>query len=821
MTNYIKLSILAVIAFASFTVIPHTENTTSRNIDFNRDWSFVKCSAEWPADFVREDDRMRPVILPHTWNADDMGPGLSDPYIGGGWYRKQFAAPKLKGGQRLLIKFEGVNNCHRVWVNGGYAGGRNGGFLASLYDITDFIHTGENEILVRADNSYKPEAGMPEWIGWNRYGGITQPVWLYVREHAFIALAGVEIRTPLVNESSAVTLVKTHIEETSIGGVALMVRHILRSPEERVVSTTEIPLNTRYSLTNTVEVELPQVKNPQLWSDEHPILYTLTTEIIEKGKVIDVQSNSIGYRFFHFDPDKGFTLNGKTTTLKGANIHVFFPGLGNAVPERFCIQDMKLMKRMGCNYMRASHYPRPEAVLDACDELGIMVMEEQPYWHGSVRTTGGEEAINNAARLIHDMVRQHGNHPSIIAWNTVNEIMIAPPHKPGVGFLPENYPERDKWRIKPNDYPYLRRHLKMMVETLKEADPQRPVSVVVGGQWQKNDLAGLTALADIVAYNGGAMNFTETEFIGLETGKHYEFRPDYYREINPKRIHLMSEGILNDHFFARGDWAREQQGWRVNAKYWSIINQRPWFSGGSMWCFTDYSYLSPMVVDRFTDNSGSCHYDRHGVVDRHRLPKDLFYFYEAMWADHPVLHILGHWSYDAGSSREIVVFTNCTGVVLKLNGKSLGKGISCKDEFPGIENAPLVWKNIPFEKGKLEATGRYGSEILTDARITEGDPAQILISASNDIIADGRDISYIDLLLTDEAGNRCYLAQDSVMVHVSGDARPGGSNKIAVQAGLARVAIRSTGEVGGVKIVAKGKGLKYGKLKLNAKPANY
>ena len=570
----VALFVLMVAMLTTSSLAAGGAKATSSRVDFNRDWTFVKSQAKWTDDFIAEAKAMEPVILPHTWNADDMGPSLKNPYIGGGWYRKRFAAPKLEPGQPLLVEFEGVNNCHKVWVNGGYAGGRNGGFLSTLLDITDLLEEGDNTILVRVDNSYKLEAAIPPWIGWNRYGGITRPVWLHVREHAFLACAGVEIRTPQVSANSAATVVRTHVEETRIGGAKLEIRHILVSPGGKAVSTTTTPIKTHYSLTNTVEGKLPTVTRPKLWSDVSPLLYTLRTEIFEGGKRIDSQEDRIGYRFFHFDSQKGFILNGKPTKLRGANVHIFFPGLGNALPERFYRRDLKLMKQMGCNYMRTSHYPRPKVCLDACDELGIMVMEEQPYWHGSVRAFGGEEAVDNTSRLIRDMVRQHGSHPCIIAWNTVNEVMIAPSYKPGVGYLPPGHPERAAWRINSKEYPYLRRHLKKMVNTFKQVDPDRPVSMVVGGQWKKNDIAGLTSMADIVAYNGGALNLPKGKCIEPKTGKSYEFKPDYYRELYPDRIHIMAESILNDYIVTRGQWDREQEAWRVNAKYRSLITRR-------------------------------------------------------------------------------------------------------------------------------------------------------------------------------------------------------------------------------------------------------
>ena len=810
--KFLTFWITTVFLFLLFVLPVKKVSAGNARIDFNRDWSFVKSKAEWPEDFINEQKTMEPVILPHTWNADDMGPGLVDPYIGSAWYKKQFTAPKLKVGQRLLLEFEGVNNCHKVWVNGGYAGGRDGGFLANLIDITDFLTEGENTILVRVDNSYDIKAGMPKWIGWNRYGGITQPVWMYIRDHAYLTCAGVEIRTPEVSDDSASTVVKTHIEETKIGSSDLEVRHILFSPEGALISTTTGFVKTNYR-TNNVEADLPTVIRPELWSDASPSLYTLKTEILENGKVIDVTENRIGYRFFRFDKDKGFILNGKPTKLKGVDVHRFFPGLGNALPERFYRNDMQLIRQMGCNYIRTSHYPRTKEVLDACDELGIMVMEEQPYWHGSVRALGGEDAIHQAVRLVKDMVRQHGSHPSIIAWNTVNEIMIAPPYKPGYGYFSADDPERERWALTPGEYPYMRRFLQRMVETFKEVDPDRPVSMVVGGQWAKDDLAGLTSVADMVAYNGGAF-YLDEPFVGPKTGKTYVFKPDYYRDLFPDRIHIMSEGILNFFPYARGDWDKEKESWLVSAKYWNLINQRPWFCGGSMWCFADYSYLSPMVVDQFTDPSDMSHLDLHGAVDRFRLPKEIYSFYEAMWSDHPVIHILGHWNHQSGSSQDVVVFTNCRNVELTLNGRSLGKGTPCTDDFPDIENPPLVWKNVRYRKGVLEAKGRYDDQQITDSRTTSGEPAQILLSASNDLIADGRDISFIDIALCDKNGNRCYTAGNELSLAISGPAYLAGPEKITTTAGLARVAIRSNGESGEIRIIANGENLISAEIKL-------
>ncbi len=485
-----------------FSVTANADNKAKKatKIDFNQNWAFVKSNVERIVDFEKENKAMETVLLPHTWNAHDMVVGSNAPYEGVAWYRKTFATPSLTEKQRLLLEFEGVNNCHTVWINGGYAGGRNGGFLPTLLDITDLLEEGENTVLVRVDSRFTITAAMPANIDWNRYGGITRPVWMHVREHAYLTSVGVEIRTPEVTKESATTLVQVHVQEESLSGSELQIHHTLTRPNGTLVSTTSNSLLTKYSRKNTVETELPLVSNPKLWSDTNPILYTLKTEVIEDGVVIDQRTDRIGYRFFHFDVDKGFVLNGEPTQLRGANMHIFYPGLGNAVPERFHRSEMELMKKMGCNFMRTAHYPRPKMVLDICDELGILVMEEQPYWHGSVRASHGEEAVDNAPRLIQDMVKHHRNHPSIIAWNTVNEVMIAPFFQIGLGHFEPNDPRRAAWLINTKEYPYIRRHLQKMVDAFKEADPDRPVSMVVGGAWKKNDNAQMTSVAAMEHY---------------------------------------------------------------------------------------------------------------------------------------------------------------------------------------------------------------------------------------------------------------------------------------------------------------------------------
>lgn len=210
--------------------------------DFCLDWEFVKSTADWPDDFSKEENAMEPVHLPHTWNANDMVLAESEnyaPYVGPGWYRKMLDVPALRTGQRLLLEFEGATNCFKVWINHGYAGGRNCGFLPTQIDITELlIEDGGNTVLVRVDNRYDLTAAMPRHVDWDRHGGIARPVWIQVREHAYLSCPGVEIRTPDVSVESASTHVRTHIEETCLQGSSLDVRHSLLGPGKELLSTT-------------------------------------------------------------------------------------------------------------------------------------------------------------------------------------------------------------------------------------------------------------------------------------------------------------------------------------------------------------------------------------------------------------------------------------------------------------------------------------------------------------------------------------------------------------------------------------------------------
>jgi len=753
--------------------------------DFCRDWLFSKgdiANAEQP-DFAVA--AWESVIVPHTWNADDMRPGapMEQAYRGPAWYRKRFRCPPVESGERVFLLFEAVANFSEVWVDGHFLGGRDGGFLSFRLDITDALSDAADHIVaVRANNAPRLASVPPDPIDWERYGGIYRPVCLGLAGSAHFQHKSIRIRTPDVSAERATVSIALAVRECAVRSRALRVVHRLLDLRGDVISQVETLIATSRGRSVPVEARFPPVLNPELWSPQTPTMYSVESLLVDGDRCLDRETNPLGFRWFRFDPDSGFSLNGQPLKLCGVNAHQDFIGLGNACPERVARRDIELMKEAGLNFLRTSHYPRDERTLDCCDRLGIMVMEEQPFWHGSIRVSHGQALVDNARRLLRQMVRHHGNHPCIIAWNTVNEIMLTPVRA-------EAHPDPARrtqrhWLAK-EEWPFALRVIEAMNDELHQADPDRPTSVVVGASWQNNDDAGITRLADIVCYNGGAVN---DQSLG---------RPvyDICRQRDLGRIGMMSEGVLNDTNCARADWPEELVAWECYALHWSRFYSRDWFCGGAMWVFADYSA------------KGS--YRTRGMVDAARLPCESFHFFKAMWNPQPTVHICGHWDWPGqeGRVRRVVVFTNCDHAELFVNGHSQGTRTPDMTRWPNLPHPPLEWA-VPYESGQLQVVARHASLEVSDRRVSSGPPAAIAIISENaQLSADGRDVAFFTATIVDALGHRCYNSALELAIAVSGPARLAGPSPIAAPGGLARALVRSDGREGLVTIRATAVGL--------------
>ncbi|MFW6303844.1 MAG: glycoside hydrolase family 2 protein, partial [Candidatus Sumerlaeota bacterium] len=567
------------------------------------------------------------------------------------------------------------------------------------------------------------------------------------------------------------------------GSRELTVRHTILDASNQAVSEVSESIRTCEGRTVASRLAFAPVDNPQLWSVDRPYLYFVRTELLEGDSVIDFETNRLGFRWFEFDPHEGFSLNGQSMKLCGVNCHQDFPGLGPACPERFHRRDIEIMKAAGINFLRTSHYPRNERALDYCDELGILVMEEQPFWHGSLRSFHGEGLIDYGRRMMRDMVEHHGNHPSIIAWNTVNEVMLTPDD-------PDYHaPPEEKWkrrRLNENECPFARRGLSTLYDELKRCDPSRPVSMIIGGSHKENESAGMTRLADMVGYNGGAFH---AELDG---------RPlyDIHKEQDPERIAFMSEGILNKNPAVRADWEKELVFWETPALHWSRIYERPWFCGGAMWVFADYSAKGVYRI--------------RGMVDYSRLPYESYYFFQSQWTDALMAHICCHWDWDVaeGTERRVVVFTNGEEAELFLNGDSCGIAQANRKAWPHLPHPPVEW-TVPYRPGKLEVVVRRGDGQVRDERQTSGAPAGLWLETENgELRADGQDVAFITATIVDAEGRRCYTAPETELrVSVEGPADAAVPPQFTARGGVARFAVRGEAISGEIRVQVSGGGL--------------
>ncbi len=793
---------------------------TLTKTDFRSDWRFYKGDVSNAQAQAFDDGTWETIILPHTWNADDMVPGLpyDEAYIGPAWYRKRFTLRRLADGGRhrgrVFLLFEAVANRSEIWVDGCFLGGRDGGYLSFRLDITDALDDRDiHTVAVRADNTFQKGLMPPKSIDWDRYGGIYRPVWLLRKGGAYFDHKSIHVETPQVSAEAAQVQISARVWETEVRSRDLMLQHRILDPDGHEVAQVRVPVETHRGRSVPASAAL-HLEHPYLWFPDAPAVYRVVSTLMEDDAVLDQEQNPLGFRWFAFDADRGFILNDQPMKLLGVDIHEQYPGLGNALPPRVLRHDMEQMRAAGINYIRTSHYPRNERVLDMCDELGIMVMEEQPYWHGSMRTFHGERLVTEVRRVLHDMVAHHGNHPCIIAWNTVNEIMLKPiegePH-------PDPEQRRLQHRLPRDEWPFACRCISAMNDVLHRASPERYTSVIIGGNWKQNFEANVHHLADLVGFNGGAFH---AEVNG---------RPlyDVLKEREPDAMMIMTEGILNDNraTHMRADWDAELEAWKIYAEHWSRIYRRNWFPGGAMWVYADYS-----AGGRYRDM---------GMVDFSRLPHEGYYFFQSQWttADAtPIVHLCGHWSWPGGEGeiREVVLFTNCDEAELFLNGDSLGTAYPDRETWPDLPHPPIIWR-VAYDPGELVAIARkerarsFGyaqddkrkgpslvipnvceeskffedgqHDIVRDIRHTEGKPAAIQLNAQpTDIRADGQDVSFITLTVVDAAGHRCYRAFLDAQVTVTGTGRLAGPDIVEIRGGLARFAVRSSGVVGQITV---------------------
>ncbi len=713
--------------------------------------------------FLRDydDSWWEPVYLPHTWNAHDGSDDIPGYFRGIGWYRKHFCLDEKQKGKRVFLEFEGVFQTAEFWVNGLKVGEHKGGYTSFELDITQQVNfdPGGNVLTVKVDNIYNPNIAPSIKTDVTFYGGIYRDVWLRISEPVFFS--SIFWRTPRVSSASAELNIHASISNSTDRPRDLTILHEIYDPAHRLVLTTTDKLSLPPGGKEELVLRCKSLQAPQLWSPNTPNLYCLRSALMEKGELIDELKTVLGFRWFEFDADKGFFLNGERLQLQGTTWHQSYPGMGNALPNSLQVRDMRLIKEMGCNFFRTSHYPQDPARMEACDKLGILVLEEL-FIGEEIEDT--PEYIEIQSKTAEEMILRDRNHPCVIMWGFSGE--VDAPEKGSahvIGSLLKIYRELDSTRVMTMHAP--------RVEDVK-------------------------VLLDVVGLFG---TFEEDD------QDHARF---------PKRKYLIEEysaaGIGRGIYGMGPD--SEDLGCIEHEKFLSQVNQRSWLAGSVLWHQFDYDgeEYDPVIP----------HVVTFGMADSWRVPKDVFYFYQSQWSTKPMVHICGHWTWarEEGKRRSVRVYSNAREVELLLNGNSLG--VKREEKQAGLRHPPRIWE-VAYQPGVLTARAIFVDTTVTDERRTAGLPDHIVLKSDVESVQSGdrESLAFITAQVVDKDGTVVPSAFPAINFSSYGPGEllpqtwpghPTGFTWNAI-AGMTGIVFRATGRIGRAVINAYSPGLGLGR----------
>jgi beta-galactosidase len=685
-----------------------------------------------------DDGRWRALDLPHDWavelpfatNANvqhgfkTIGTNFLSDSIG--WYRREFTLPAADQGRRLWITFDGAYRDSLVWLNGHCLGRNPSGYSSFRYDISKFANCGgTNVIVVRVDAS--------RFEGWFYEGaGIYRHVWLEKMSSLYVDPDGLFVWSTFSNNvpgDTAAIHVRAHLINYQPDATTLTVRCRIIAPDGteagRFETSTSMPDYSKKNveLSSVIGpslltaarkipvpsanpgapsaqqfISLPSVKQSvALWSPESPNLYKLVTTIESGGKIMDSMEAEFGFRTIAFDAEKGFLLNGKPYVIKGTCDHQDHAGVGAAMPDALQYFRVKKLKEMGSNAIRTSHNPPTPELLEACDRLGMLVMDEN-------RRVDNTQLVMDELK---GLVMRDRNHPSVFIWSLGNE----------EGNLQATNAAAQEAAVK---------LITPMQALVHELDPTRQCTIAMNGNWG----TGFSTVIDVQGFNYFTRNIDKfrAEFpakptIGSETASTRTTRGIYV------------DDKTNGYVAAYGENGVEKA-WT----WWPYYAAHPFTSGGFVWTGFDYRgeptpYCWPCISSHF------------GLMDTCGFPKDIYYYYQAWWTEQPVLHLATGWArFDGGRTNLVRCFSNCKAVELFLDGKSLGKKSMALNEY-------LDWI-VPPAVGALSAKGYNGNKVVAETKIERaGEPAAVELRPDRATISsDGRDLSIVDVAIVDAKG---------------------------------------------------------------------
>jgi len=743
------------------------ESARYRNA-FNAGWSFTLGDPEGAHEKDFDAAGWRKLDLPHDWSVEgrfEAGHPTGAPggYLpaGTGWYRKAFNLPEDLEGRRVFIEFDGVYMNGEVWINGHRLGKRPYGYLGFEYDLTPHLNFGgRNVIAVRVDDEKQPSGR------WYTGTGIYRNVWLKHTDPVHVAHWGTYVTTPEVTPEAARVAIETTVRNHHDAAREVLVTQTIVDADGEAVatteSTTEVPAGGEVAVAQSLILN-----DPKLWSPDEPNLYKVRTALRVDGKLVDEYDSPLGVRTLRFDREQGLFVNGEPMIMKGMCNHQDLGPLGSALWEEALKRRMVMLKEMGCNALRTAHYPHSPEFMRMADEMGFLVINEtfdewRQGWafedgvlvssgtpRGKARYGYNRYFDEWYERDLVDHIKRDRNHPSVIMWSIGNEVAEA--QKNG---------ETETVRI--------------LRDIVHKVDPTRPVTAGINHIRTANETGFLDEL-DIVGYNGGGgscflyeadhKRFPNRIIYASEGPHSRQTRGEYrtttdYRERDHPPADLAEVEVFpeTDPFY---DSSYDNCAVRINARdSWYLTSKFPFVLGEFRWTGFDYIGESggwPRVLGNF------------GIIDLCNFPKDTYYFYQSVWTDKPMIHILPHWTWPGKEGTTIPVMAYTTGdeAELFLNGESLGTRT-----FGEGNPFHLLWQ-VPYTPGELKAVARKDGEVIATTVVrTAGPPAQFqAVPDQTELDPNNRDLSYITIRIEDEDGNFDPKAARWVTLNVRGPGR--------------------------------------------------
>lgn len=838
------------------------ENPAIRTQNFDSNWKFYLGDAGAAEGKEFDDSKWESISIPHDYSiTQDYTTALDaeSGYLPGGtgWYRKHFVVGKEMEGKELRLDFDGVYMNATVYVNGEKLGAHPYGYTPFSFDITDKVKVGEeNVVAVKVDHKTPSSR-------WYSGSGIYRSVHLSVMDKVHVGLNGTKVETPdLKSDTKNVTTnIKTTVQNEGAEKASVELTHNIfkKGTEESIGKVTTQAQEVEAGKSQVIEATV-KAKNPSLWSPENPALYTVQTEVKVGGKVVDTYETEFGFRYFEMTTDKGAYLNGEKVKLKGVCMHHDQGALGSAAYRRAIERQVDILKEMGCNSIRVTHNPAAAILIEICNEKGMLVIDEMfdgwmnkknnnnndySVWFN--KQVGADNAILGANA---DMtwaefdlkaaVSRGQNAPSIVMWSLGNEI------QEGTGI-----------------YTGYKGKAKDLIKWVQEADPTRMATIgsndVKNGGADHVDIANqLTKVggASGTNYSGGGSydrlhsNHPDWKLYGSETASSINSRGVHYtkgRDNSKKQLTAYDKSKVN--------WGA------LASEAWYDVITRDFVAGEYVWTGFDYigeptpwngTYPGEQPTTNFKTNPKNSYF---GIIDTAGFPKDSYYFYQSQWNDKVnTLHVLPTWNKDSialeGGKAEVVVYSDAAEVDLQLNGQSLGRkkftekktgnGYTYQtvDGKDGHQNLYMTWE-VPYQEGTLEAIAydKNGNKIeKTQGRSvvkTTGKKANLSAKVDRDkIIADGKDLAYVEVDVTDAEGNIVPNAEDRVTFKVEGNGELVGvdngsspdhdsykANNKRAFSGKVLAIVRATKEAGSFTVTASADGLKSSKVTVKTVPA--